>query len=114
MPPSAAWSAGWGSGVLAGVAKKTAGLFFSAMDDVLTGKRAVSAVAAGAVADTSLAAPGRAPGQPGARPGPGFGAGHLGRGPRRGPPALLGAAAFGALSMLVGVLVGAKIARRGE
>ena len=103
---------GVGQRVLAGVAKKTAGLFFTAVDDVLTGKRTVAAVPGAAKTDTAAAAP-MVPGRTGGHHGPEFGPGP-GRGPRRGPLALFGAAAFGALSMLVGVLVGAKIARRGD
>jgi carbon monoxide dehydrogenase subunit G len=110
---------GVGQRVLASVARKTAGLFFTAVDDMLTGKRAVSVVPDGVPADLSEGEPAAAGfgaaradvgglGRPGSigplRPGP--------PGPRRGPLALLGAAAFGALSMLVGVLVGARIARR--
>jgi len=103
---------GVGQRVLAGVAKKTAGLFFTAVDDVLTGKRTVNAVPEGTPVDTSAAAP-IVLGRPGGHPGPGYGPSRE-RGPRRGPLVLLGAAAFGALSMLIGVLVGAKIARRGD
>ena len=100
--------------MLASVAKKTAGLFFAAVDDVLTGRRTVSAVPEGGPAESLTAVTGAGTAAvPGVRPDPRFGPGH-GHGPRRGPLALLGAAAFGALSMLVGVLVGAKIARRGE
>jgi len=90
---------GVGQRVLAGVAKKTAGLFFAAIDDVLTGAKTVSAApetkspATPAVAATgrvaALATPAASRGLP-----------------------LIGAAAFGAISMLVGVLVGARIARR--
>jgi len=105
---------GVGQRVLASVAKKTAGLFFAAVDDVLTGRRTVSAVPEGGPAESLTAVTGAGTAAvPGVRPDPRFGPGH-GHGPRRGPLALLGAAAFGALSMLVGVLVGAKIARRGE
>jgi carbon monoxide dehydrogenase subunit G len=104
---------GVGQRVLASVAKKTAGLFFVAVDDVLTGRRTISAVPEAASAGTADAGA-FAAAVPGARRGPGPGSGPgRGHGPRRGPLALLGAAAFGALSMLVGVLVGAKIARRG-
>jgi uncharacterized protein len=107
---------GVGQRVLASVAKRTAGLFFAAVDDVLTGKRTVSALPDAALAETSTAVPGaNAAALAGTRPVPGSGLGPgRGHGPRRGPLALLGAAAFGALSMLVGVLVGAKIARRGD
>lgn len=103
---------GVGQRVLASVAKKTAGLFFSAIDDVLTGRRGVGAAAtesetlrpepapavevvgAGRVTGSIIPAVGgkRARSRAGALP-------------------MLGAAALGAASMLVGVLVGARIAR---
>ena len=95
---------GVGQRVLAGVAKKTAGLFFAAIDDVLTG--AAPAVTTGEPAPTPTcqgpaALPGRSPRYP-TRP----------AAQRRPALPLLGAAAFGAVSMLVGVLVGARIGRR--
>jgi carbon monoxide dehydrogenase subunit G len=89
---------GVGQRVLAGVAKKTAGLFFAAIDEVLTGSRPLAAPV------VPIAAAPAAPSVPPA--------------PFAPPPfpqrayALLGAAAFGAISMLAGVLVGARIARR--
>jgi len=90
---------GVGQRVLAGVAKKTAGLFFAAIDDVLTGARAVTA----APETKSPTAPAQAATAPTAAPeAPGASAGL----------SLVGAAAFGAISMLIGVLVGARIARR--
>jgi len=93
---------GVGQRVLAGVAKKTAGLFFTAIDDVLTGSRPliaeIPATAVSAASAPSAATfPATAPEPIAARP-QAF--------------SLLGAAAFGALSMLVGVLVGARIGRR--
>jgi carbon monoxide dehydrogenase subunit G len=91
---------GVGQRVLAGVAKKTAGLFFAAIDDVLTGARTV----AEAPALTSPTAPSLATAAPAAPPTPAA---------RQGL-SLVGAAAFGAISMLVGVLVGERIARRGQ
>ncbi|MGS0684875.1 SRPBCC family protein [Nakamurella sp. GG22] len=92
---------GVGQRVLNGVAKKTAGLFFAAIDDVLTGARAVTAAAvppvtAGLAATEQRPVPPAQFATPPARPG---------------ARSLLGAAAFGALSMLVGVLVGARIGR---
>ena len=92
---------GVGQRVLTSVARKTAGLFFAAIDDVLTGARAagdapVQLVAAGTVAGEILPLPAGPHSQP--RPG--------------GPVVLIGAAVFGAVSMLVGVLVGARIGRR--
>jgi len=89
---------GVGQRVLAGVAKKTAGLFFAAIDDVLTGARAVPPASAEAAPVAVGAGPGPLPGPvPTARPG---------------GLSLIGAAAFGAISMLIGVLVGARIARK--
>lgn len=99
---------GVGQRVLAGVAKKTAGLFFAAIDEVLTGARPL---AAATPALTPLPAAGSAapPAQPAPPPasldGPA-------RPTRPGARSLLGAAALGALSMLIGVLVGARIGRR--
>ena len=89
---------GVGQRVLTSVARKTAALFFAAIDDVLTGKRAVEHVgplpvaAAGERAESGLPA----------------GAGAAGPGSWTG---LVAAAAVGALAMLVGVLVGARIGR---
>jgi len=85
--------------VLAGVAKKTAGLFFAAIDDVLTGARTVTAVPETTSSITpAAAATGPVPPKSTAVTSGGL--------------SLVGAAAFGAISMLVGVLVGARIARR--
>ena len=88
---------GVGQRVLAGVAKKTAGLFFVAIDDVLTGAKPVPVPAAVAPVPATAA--------PAAPLGPA-------RAARPGGLSLIGAAAFGAISMLVGVLVGAWISRR--
>jgi carbon monoxide dehydrogenase subunit G len=93
---------GVGQRVLVGVAKKTAGLFFLAIDGVLTGERPVTA------APVTASAPGPA------APGTAAAASFV---PSTSPPRqsvvkLLGAAAFGAGSVLVGVFVGARIARR--
>ena len=89
---------GVGQRVLAGVAKKTAGLFFAAIDDVLTGAKTVATPppALSAATFAPRAAPVTAPLVPVSNAG----------------LSLVGAAAFGAISMLVGVLVGARIARR--
>jgi uncharacterized protein len=87
---------GVGQRVLAGVAKKTAGLFFAAIDEVLTGARPLASAVAPSEGTTSPMAPPTAPPAQ----------------PRQGAYSLIGAAAFGALSMLVGVLVGARITRR--
>jgi uncharacterized protein len=91
---------GVGQRVLAGVAKKTAGLFFAAIDEVLTGAAQLAPGAAGAAASVPLGTRQIAIGQ---------------RPPAAGRPdgrSLVGAAAVGAISMLIGVLVGARIARR--
>jgi hypothetical protein len=87
---------GVGQRVLAGVAKKTAGLFFAAVDEVLTGARPLASAVAPTEGMTSPMAPPTAPPTQ----------------PRQGAYSLIGAAAFGAFSMLVGVLVGARITRR--
>lgn len=107
---------GVGQRVLTSVAKKTAGLFFSAIDDVLTGKKPVGKAPAAAAADATAAVPSLeqatvAGGQQldFYRPGP---VGPLSLAARVQTLPLLGAALFGAASMLAGVLVGARIARR--
>ncbi|MET0863604.1 MAG: carbon monoxide dehydrogenase subunit G [Nakamurella sp.] len=91
---------GVGQRVLAGVAKKTAGLFFAAIDDVLTGARTVVPAAelspSPTAGQTAAAGPATA----------------LATATSRSSLSLVGAAAFGAISMLVGVLVGARIGRR--
>lgn len=91
---------GVGQRVLAGVAKKTAGLFFAAVDDVLTGAKPPTPTPAQALAATVPLVAGAPPAPlplPAARPG---------------GLSLIGAAAFGAISMLIGVLVGARISRK--
>lgn len=94
---------GVGQRVLTSVAKKTAGMFFAAIDDVLTGRKAPgkAPVAAGATAPAVAGPPQGLAAAPQAAV---AAAGH--------PFGLIGAAAFGAVSMLVGVLVGARIARK--
>jgi carbon monoxide dehydrogenase subunit G len=87
---------GVGQRVLAGVAKKTAGVFFAAIDEVLTGTRPL----ADAAVPTAAAAPAAAPAPISPHPSP------------QRAYSLIGAAAFGAISMLVGVLVGARITGR--
>lgn len=106
---------GVGQRMLTGVAKKTAGEFFTAVDDVLTGAApagvaplAVEAAAASAGADT----PG---GGAGERPG-------VYEAPARPPSAVAGALAgdfgrgvlVGAAAALAGVVVGGWVARRGR
>ena len=97
---------GVGQRVLAGAAKKTAGRFFLAIDDVLTGSAPSTAL------PTAVPSTAAEPGAPGAaipaRTPPAIPS----RSARPGGASLIGAAAFGAVSMLVGVLVGAGIARR--
>jgi len=108
---------GVGQRVLAGVARKTAGLFFSAIDDVLTGVRSVDRAVTVPAGPGTAGPAGTAAGpqhpvpNPAAGPGPTPGTRALGIGDLP-TGTLLGAAGFGALSMLVGVLVGARIARR--
>lgn len=96
---------GVGQRVLAGVAKRTAGMFFAAIDDVLTGARQVDTTAPAATPAAASAPPAIGAALPASGPvGPVVA--------RPASPSLLGAAVFGAMSMLVGVLVGARIARR--
>lgn len=95
---------GVGQRVLASVARKTAGLFFAAIDDVLTGRKAPGRAAVAAAATTADALPGQ-----------GAAAVHTAVvGQNAGAAAVnpLLAAAFGAVSMLIGVLVGARIGSR--
>ncbi|MDQ6657250.1 MAG: carbon monoxide dehydrogenase subunit G [Actinomycetota bacterium] len=105
---------GVGQRVLTSVAKKTAGLFFTAIDDVLTGRRQVGVVGSGRAAMPAALRPavnsGAADGVltgsvPPTRVGPLARAGSL-------PQPMFGAAALGAASMLIGVLVGARLGRR--
>lgn len=94
---------GVGQRVLTSVAKKTAGQFFSAIDGVLTGAKPVKKLAAvaapvvaGDTAPVAAVTSSAAPVAPVAAAG----------GSR--PLELLGAAVFGALAVLVGVLVGRR------
>jgi hypothetical protein len=114
-----------GQRVLTSVAKKTAGLFFSAIDDVITGKKPVGAGAvAAAVPHTGTHEPAGATGAAGAgaaagapvAAAPAFGAtlapaGGAAAGPFGGL-GTLGAVLVGAAAALIGVLIGARIARR--
>jgi uncharacterized protein len=103
---------GVGQRVLTGVAKKTAGQFFSAIDGVLTGTRQLKPVAIPAqrTADTDAAPAVESPA--------GAVAALLPMTAAAAPAAagsrleLLGAALFGALSMAVGVLIGGRLTRR--
>ncbi len=104
---------GVGQRVLAGVAKKTAGLFFAAIDQVLTGARPVAATPAVSLVSGgsgSLTAGGV--GEARAAAGAATGATTIAHRPLGGVIPLIAAGAFGAASMLVGVLVGARIASR--
>ncbi len=105
---------GVGQRVLTGVAKKTAGLFFSAIDDVLTGRKVVDPAAANlpaglispavdAMATGGVSPASAADSQPEWR---------SRRGGRARRLDLLGAALFGAVSMAAGVLIGARVSRR--
>ena len=93
---------GVGQRVLTGVAKKTAGEFFKAVDDVLTGK---------APATPSLPSPREEPAHPTAAPGAA-----VFTAPAPGPAVagseFLRGAVFGAVVALAGVLVGGLVARR--
>lgn len=93
---------GVGQRMLVGVAKKTAGEFFRAVDGVLTGAGAPETVAApaGAVGDVSEAVPGVVP-QPAVVAAPSGGGGGF-----------VAGAVVGAAAALLGVLVGAAVARR--
>jgi len=103
---------GVGQRVLAGAAKKTAGRFFLAIDDVLTGAVPSTAVPSDAVPTTAVSTMAGEPGVPAAAMPALSPPAAPSRGARPGGASLIGAAAFGAVSMLVGVLVGAGIARR--
>jgi len=120
---------GVGQRVLTSVAKKTAGLFFASIDDVLTGKKPATGqpgigVPAGARlngesgngAAAAPAAAGVSAGSGAAATARPFGAtltAPSGAGPAGvGSPALVAAAAAWAVAMAVGVLIGARIARR--
>jgi uncharacterized protein len=94
---------GVGQRVLSGVAKKTAGEFFKAVDDVLTGKAAAVPAPRGEPGPGEIAAASSQPGVFTAPPSPaGTGLG--------GPDFIKGSLAGAALT-LVGVLVGALVSR---
>ena len=96
---------GVGQRILAGVAKKTANEFFASVDDVLTGAAAPVAVPAAAVA---------APGEAAAVPSAGAVFTRPAAGRRAGLPGgdFAAGVVFGAAAALVGVVVGALVARR--
>jgi carbon monoxide dehydrogenase subunit G len=114
---------GVGQRVLTSVAKKTAGLFFSAIDDVITGKKPVGAAPAAAAPHAAAGVPAAAGAAAAAAPAsaptagaPAFGAtlapaGGAAAGPFGGL-GTLGAVLVGAAAALIGVLIGARIARR--
>jgi carbon monoxide dehydrogenase subunit G len=99
---------GVGQRVLTSVAKKTAGLFFASIDDVLTGKRAVTEQSAAAASSLTAGAAASGESPFGATLAAPAAAGPAGVG----PAALVAAAVTGAVAMAVGVLIGARIARR--
>jgi carbon monoxide dehydrogenase subunit G len=91
---------GVGQRMLTGVAKKTAGEFFGAVDDVLTGK-----APAAAAAPPDVAAPaGAAPAAPGVYEAPAVA--------RRATPDFVLGVAAGAAAALLGALVGGWLSRR--
>lgn len=91
---------GVGQRMLTGVAKKTAGEFFGAVDDVLTGK----APAAAAVGPAVAAPAGAAPAAPGVYEAPAAA--------RRATPDFVLGVAAGAAAALLGALVGGWLSRR--
>ena len=93
---------GVGQRVLTGVAKKTAGEFFKAVDDVLTGK---------APAVPNLPSPREEAVQPTAAPGGAVFTAHA-PGPTVDGSEFVRGAVFGAVVALAGVLVGGLVARR--
>jgi carbon monoxide dehydrogenase subunit G len=95
---------GVGQRVLSGVAKKTAGEFFKAVDDVLTGK--APNVPAPREEATDVA------GLTTASPTPGVFTAPAGVGPTAGPSDFVKGAVFGAVVALAGVLVGGFVTRR--
>lgn len=107
---------GVGQRVLSSVAKKTAGQFFAAIDDVLTGKRHVAATPVAAAADATAGVAGAAPsaGAPGPSEPAAFGT-TLAAAPAGGAGGGLNpliAAVVGAVLMAIGVCIGARISRR--
>ena len=104
---------GVGQRMLAGVAKKLAGEFFGAVDDVLTGARALTP----ATGEQAAAQPGTAGQAPVAaadqQPGPAVFTAPVGAGPALRPAldSFFAGAVFGAATALLGVLVGARTVR---
>lgn len=91
---------GVGQRMLIGVAKKLAGEFFAGVDEVLTGSRPAATETVGTGSVQASAGPAQAPvfTAPAARPGPAL-------------DSFLAGAVFGAVTALLGVLVGARTAR---
>lgn len=101
---------GVGQRVLTSVAKKTAGAFFNQIDAVLTGKKQVGAKSAGPAAATPSSGELATAGAPAAAVGAGAPAGGpLAAMAGGGNGSFVIGAIFGALSMLIGVLVGSRI-----
>jgi hypothetical protein len=108
---------GVGQRMLTGVAKKTAGEFFAAVDDVLTGKAPTPAAVAGdgtaaagaGAAPATTGAPATTTATPGVFEAPGAGRALAGAG--LGGPFVQGAV-VGAAAALVGALIGGWIAGR--
>jgi carbon monoxide dehydrogenase subunit G len=107
---------GVGQRMLIGVAKKLAGEFFSGVDDVLTGSRLPASAGEPAAGQPAASGTGgRAPATfSGVQSGPAvFTAAGAGRGMagRPAPDSFFAGAVFGAVTALLGVLVGARTAR---
>ena len=102
---------GVGQRVLTSVARKTAGLFFAAIDAQIAG-RAPAAIGARATLPAATGVPWTAPAVPGGPAVSAMSPVAAGRSPAG--ALLVGvAAAVGAAAALVGVLVGVRIGRRG-
>jgi carbon monoxide dehydrogenase subunit G len=108
---------GVGQRMLIGVAKKLAGEFFSGVDDVLTGNRP-AAPAPGQQAAGRQGALQQGDGQPAGvaqQSGPAvFTAAGVGKPARLAPDSFFAGAVFGAVTALLGVLVGARTARASQ
>jgi len=100
---------GVGQRMLTGVAKKTAGEFFSAVDDVLTGKEPAAVAPAAASPAASAAS---VPVETGGAPAPAQVFTAPGAGPAGGSNDVLVGALVGAGAALLGALVGGYLARR--
>jgi hypothetical protein len=97
---------GVGQRMLTGVAKKLAGEFFTGVDDVLTGNRPVAAAGEPGAGQSAAGQPvSAAAGQPAVFTAAGAG------GSRPATDSFFAGAVFGAVTALLGVLVGARITR---